>query len=112
MVSVKSLRSVVGVGQLVALVTGLALLCPCPARMPPSDAGAEHHCCSSEGFRAATSCCLTTTPASQTSGLAQFAPAPLVPLLADAPVPLVSVAVPVVMRPVRLAAPPPLILRI
>jgi len=111
MVSVKSLRSVVGVGQLVALVTGLALLCPCPARTPPSDAAAEHDCCSSEGFRAATSCCLTT-PAPQTSGLAQFAPAPLVPLLADAPVPLVSAAIPVVMRPVRLAAPPPLILRV
>lgn len=111
MVSVKSLRSLVGVGQLVALVTGLALLCPCPARMPPSDAGAEHDCCASEGFRAATSCCLTT-PTPQTSDLAPFAPAPLVPLLADAPVPLVSAAIPVVTRPVRLAAPPPLILRI
>jgi hypothetical protein len=75
-------------------------------------ADAEHGCCASEGFRAAASCCLTT-PASDASALAQFAPAPLVLVLEDAPALSESAApVPVVTRPAGRAAAPPPVLRI
>lgn len=112
MVPMKALRSLVGVAQLVALVTGLAMLCPCPVMATASDAGEEHGCCASEGFRAATSCCLTTA-SREASALAQFAPAPLVPMLADAPALLASAsAAPIVRRAARLAAPPAPVLRI
>ena len=111
-VLMKALGRVVGAAQLVILVTALATLCPCPAQMSASAVDAEHGCCASEGFRAAASCCLTT-PAPDASALAQFAPAPLVLVLADVPaLPESAYPVPVVTRPAGRAAASTPVLRI
>lgn len=109
MVGMRSLRSPVGAALVVALVAGLAFLCPCPETVM---ARGGHDCCTAEGIRAAPSCCpMTPAPAaSAATHVAAAAPA-LAP--ADLPTTLaVSLSAPVLPRPARRAAPPPAVLRI
>ena len=107
MVAMRWLRSIVAASLALALLSGLALLCPCPVA-----AMANHGCCAEPGFRAATSCCLT-------------APAPSAPAVVDGAAAFLSlaptgvpmgpasvVAVADVPPPVRFAPLPPRVLRI
>lgn len=105
------MRRAVASSLLLSVLVTLGLVCPCPpaAAAPMAD---DHACCTNEGLRAASSCCLTTADAQKPASLG--APPVLgAPQVVAAPQAL-AFALPVFagVRSPLLAPSPPTILRI
>jgi hypothetical protein len=105
------MRRVVASSLLLAVLTTLGLVCPCPPAAASPVAG-DHACCAREGLRAATSCCLAQAdapkPAALDAALAFTAPQAVAALMT----PAVVLTVPAVVRSPLLTPSPPTILRI
>jgi hypothetical protein len=105
------MRRAVATSLLLAVLTTLGVLCPCPPAAAAAMAD-DHACCGKQGFRAAESCCLTAADAPSPAAL-DAAPVIAPPqAIVAALSPAAPAPAPARLPSAFLAASPPSVLRI